>query len=182
MSMLRRRRFRATLLLLAGLALCLGPTLGGVASASPRRGGSYAGVGKDYLNDSLHWATFKGVPLGRFSFKVSPSGRELEAFRGTFYYYCGNGVATVVARTIAVDAAGAFGYRFSVPSVGPNKKVNGREYVSISGDFIGNGLRARVAYLVDYVGTGQKVARPYDTGTLHELGCASWVRGVAKAS
>ena len=145
----------------AGLAL----------AASPARNRAFSGRGRDYLNRSSTW---KRRDAAHFSFRTSTDGSRLLSFRGTYAYYCGKGGSTAVNATyLTVNSSGSFDYPFKV------RTKDGVVYVRIYGGFLSDGSRARVSYLIDYVGKGQKVPHPYDTSHPSALGCASWVQGTA---
>jgi|GEM_PF-5238461 len=150
---------------------------GSVAAASvtvrPVAGKRFSGTGADYENDGPGGA-WKKDAVGRFSFRTSRDATQLRGFRGTYSYYCGNGTATVTARYLIVSRSGRFDYRF------PFREKYGTAYVEIKGAFQRGGRRATVSYLVDFVAKGQTVRHPYATSHPRTLGCASWVRGVAK--
>jgi hypothetical protein len=150
----------------------------GVAVASTGKpGASYSGTGKDYMNNAPIWTV---EATGQFSYQVSASGREITNFRGGFSYYCGAGKSFVSAKSMTVSASGSFSYRFSVANV-VNGKSYGRNYVSIAGSFNADGSSASISYLFDSVGTNVTVRDPYNTAYPHKLGCASWVKGTARA-
>ena len=158
-----------------GLAFAVTCIASGVALASTVKPGTYAGTGKDYMNNAPSWAA---EATSQFSFQVSAGGREITNFRGAFSYYCGAGSSFVTAKSIPVTPSGLFSYQFSVANV-VNGKSYGRNYVWIAGRL--DRSSASISYLFDSVGAGTKVPNPYDTAHPHKLGCASWIKGTAYA-
>ena len=142
-------------------------------ASSARRSARYAGTATDYLNNAPNWAP---EAQGKITFQTSSNGRSVRKFRGTYACYCNCSAGLYVdATSMHVNGDGSFAYRFSVA------EKYGRDFVAISGQFLARGSRAKVSYLVDFVGTGQHVAHPYSTGDSRALGCASWVRGTVSA-
>lgn len=125
------------------------------------------------MNNAPKW-TDEGV--GKYSFHFKKVERQIIGFSGTYSFYCGAGTSTVTAKRIAVNAAGAFSFRFSVANTVNGQKM-GETYVSISGQFLGGGAEVRLAYLVDTAFS--PIKSPYDTSDPTKLGCASWVRSSA---
>jgi len=142
-------------------------------ASSARHSARYAGTATDYLNNAPKWAP---EAHGKITFQTSADGRSVRRFRGTYACYCNCGAGLYVdATSIHINGNGSFAYRFSVA------QQYGRDYVVISGQFLAGGSRAKVSYLVDFVGTGQRVAHPYATDNSRALGCASWVKGTVSA-
>lgn len=164
--------------LTAGLvALAAGCAATTALAALARPSTRYSGTGTLYANNGPHWNRGEREPI---SFTTSSDGRKLLHFKGGFAFYCGGASGTVTAREVFVSAKGRFAYRFWVPSHGPNKQVNGRIYINISGSFVDGGRRAAVSYLVDDVFTGTKVKNPYSPSNPRALGCAAWIRGTVR--
>jgi hypothetical protein len=145
-------------------------------AANPKGGASYSGTGKDFMNNAPKWAD-EGT--GKITFQTSKDGSDVLAFSGGFSYYCGAGTSTVTEKKMPVSN-GKFGLEFHQPDRGPNGKIEGTAYASISGTFEDGGSEAQVSYLIDYVFTGAKVKHPYSTKNPKALGCATWVRGTVK--
>ena len=145
------------------------PSLPSTASS----GTLFTGEGPDFMNNAPKW-TDEGV--GKYSFHFKKVERQIIGFSGTYSFYCGAGTSTVTAKRIAVNAAGAFSFRFSVANTVNGQKM-GETYVSISGQFLGGGAEVRLAYLVDTAFS--PIKSPYDTSDPTKLGCASWVRSSA---
>lgn len=162
------RRIR-TIVLTSGLAVLVAAATS--TAATPSHSAKYSGTGADFMNNAPHWTK---EATGRFSFKTSKDGKRILAFRGTYSYYCGAGTATITARYLLVSKSGRFDFRFSQKA--PD---GGRNFYRIYGRFLSAG-EASVAYFDDFTVPSQKVKDPYDTGHPHRLGCASWVRGIAK--
>jgi hypothetical protein len=152
-------------------------TAASALAASPKPAAVYRGTGKDFMNNAPRW-TDEGT--GKISFKTSGNGAAVVNFKGTYSYYCGAGTTNVTERVMHVSKQGTFGARFSQPIKGPNGKVSSVAYASISGAFETGG-GASISYLVDYVFPGARVKHPYSTSNPKALGCASWVRGTARA-
>lgn len=161
---------RRILAVLGGLSLVAGAAASAAASG-PVRAKPFSGTGTDYLNKGKTW---KPGATGKFTFKTSGDGRKFLDFRGSYTYACG-GTATLTAGFVTITSAGKFDYAFKV------KQKAGTFYAQIYGQFQRQGKTAVVDYLVDYVAKGKRVAHPYDTSHPASLGCASWVRGTAKA-
>lgn len=178
----RTRRGLATGILAALIATGAAPALG----ALPSGGASFSGNGSVYYNNAPHWQRAQSAQI---SFGISPNRRRIINFYGSYTFYCGAGRAYVKAHFITITKKGAFRYDFSVPNRSASGQVYGRAYVSIYGHFLHGGKRADVNYLVDYLEPGQKsmigkhqrVRHPYSPRKPQALGCASWVRGVARA-
>lgn len=168
----RRARFVALVTLIAGCATA------GALAAIPKGGAVYTGKGKDYMNNAPKWTS---EATGTISFDTSADGAKVTNFKGTFSYYCGAGTSDVTQKTMDVSNSGTFGAHLSQPDKGPDGKVEGEAYATISGKFTGDGAEASVAYMVDFVFTGSKVAHPYSTKNPKALGCASWVKGTVRA-
>lgn len=163
------RRFGAGLI---GIGSVAALACAAALAAGPVRSATFSGNGAQYMNDGPHWMRYKSQS---FSFKTSSTGTRVLAFRGYYYYYCGAGTAAVVAKYMTISAAGKFSYRFSV------RQRYGVVYVQISGSFLKGGRRARVSYLVDFVDKGHRVPHPYDAARPRSLGCATLVKGSARA-
>ncbi|MBV8999216.1 MAG: hypothetical protein JO304_09165 [Solirubrobacterales bacterium] len=163
------RIFRSSSVVCAVAILALVPVA--FASAA-RRASRYAGTGTDYLNNAPKWAPEAHASI---TFQTSSDG-NIRKFHGTYACYCNCSAGLyVTAASIHVNPNGSFAYRFSVA------QKHGRDYVAISGRFLDKRSRATVAYLVDFLGTGQHVADPYATSDPRALGCASWVKGSVSA-
>ena len=158
---------RRVLAVLCGL---IAATAVAANAAVPAADSHFSGSGTVYQNKGKAWK-----PGGRetFTFRTSAAGSRIVAFRGA-YSYC-SGAATLSAGYLTVSPRGRFDYAFSVRS------KTGTFYAQIYGQFLRGGARADVDYLVDFVAKGKKVSHPYDTAHPQALGCASWVRGTAKA-
>lgn len=169
----RRRLILSTLLaLLAALAVPV------VADAAHPLGGKlYTGRGAERMNNGPRWETAGFLSHEPFRFHVSPTGKAVLTFRGSFYFYCGAGTDTVKAKRITVRRAGTFAYRFSVPT---NASGSGRTYVSISGAFTHGGRRAKISYIVVF-GSAHPAHNPYVASGAFKDGCAAWVTGTASA-
>lgn len=161
-----RAHLLATAVLLAGLSA-------GVASAaSPSPGKRFSGTGGDYMNNARQW---RNEARGRFHFTTSASGGRILHFYGTYSYYCGAGTSYLKAGYVTVTPRGTFNYEFHF------KVRNGSIYGRIWGAFTGHGTTASVNYLANFIASGQRARDPWDVSRPRSLGCASWVRGVARA-
>ena len=150
---------------LAGVALA--------ATTAPVGGQSFSGSGGNDLNRTSAW---KRSGTAHFSFRTSSDGKRILSFLGTYSYYCGTGGSTTVQATyLTLGSGGRFNYPFNVRSKG------GIVYVRIYGSLQTGGGHAKVSYMIDYVGKGQRVRHPYDTSHPASLGCATWVQGTAVA-
>lgn len=160
----------------AGLVAAVGAST--ALAALPLNRDHYRGHGPLYTNKTGVWK--KGT-TETVSFRTARTGRTLLRFRGNFATWCGGSGFYVTARELYVSRRGIYSYRFRLPNRTATGKVNGRDYYWIYGRFFDGGHKAYVNYLFDYVASGTRVRRPYDTAHPARLGCASWVRGVARA-
>lgn len=140
---------------------------------------AFAGKGHDYLNNAPRWVT---VPRLRepFRFGFDPARHVVTGFHGSFFFYCGAGTEFVRSARIPVARNGSFTTHFSVPTRLQNGTYRGRTYGSITGSLIDHDRAARVSYLVVF-GTAHPRHDPYTAAGAFHDGCASWVRGVARA-
>jgi hypothetical protein len=181
-SPLRRQRSK---LIALGLLVIIAAGGGSALGALPPRNASFTGSGAVFYNNGPRW---QRAQTAQISFTTSANRRRILGFHGTYTYYCGDGTAYVSAVYIVVTKRGAFRYDFNVPNHLPDGRLSGRAYVSIYGHFLHGGKRAQVNYLVDYVEpsgkspiTHRRIAHPYSPAKTEALGCASWVRGSARA-
>lgn len=145
------------------------------SSTTPVPGKRFTGTGRDYENDGTAKAWKRGSS-DKFSFTTSKDGTRAVSFRGGYSYYCPNGSAFVTAKYVNITATDRLDYRFAF------RETYGMAYVEIKGAFQPGGRTADLFYLVDFVPKGTRVRHPYDTSHPGALGCASWVKGTAKAS
>lgn len=150
----------------------------GRRAAHPKASTRYVGSGADYLNNTPRWLHEQD---GHISFKTSATGSRILDFKGTLSFACDTESHFVAARYILVKPDGSFAYRFNFPTKNAAGEAYGREYVAIYGRFLVGGRHASISYFVDAVVPEEHVAHPYDTAKPASLGCASWVRGSARA-
>lgn len=121
----------------------------GLAGATNPKGGSqYRGTGQQAFNNTRDGRFANGGfrPRAQISFRVSPDGRRMLNFRGTFFYYCGAGTSAITANFLEVRSDGSFHFAFRSPARGPHGVVDGTVAVVIHGRFTGTGRTARVTY------------------------------------
>lgn len=117
-------------------------------ATKPKGGGQYRGTGQQAFNNTRDGRFANGGfrPRAQISFRVSPDGRRVLNFRGTFFYYCGAGTSAITTNFLNVRSDGSFHFAFKSPARGPHGVVNGTVAVTIQGRFTGTGRTARVAY------------------------------------
>lgn len=169
----RGREMRRRARWLASTALLVGVSAGLASAASPVPGRRFGGSGGDYMNNAPHWVR---KARGSFHFTVSATGKRMLSFYGTYSYYCGGGSSYLSAKYLIVARNGTFNYAFK------GHTAYGTTFAWIWGSFTGHGNTAHINYLADFVANGRHVAHPYDVSHPRALGCASWVRGTARAS
>lgn len=121
----------------------------GLAGATnPKPGSRYLGTGQQAFNNTRDGRFANGGfrPRAQISFRVSPDGRRMLNFRGTFFYYCGAGTSAITANFLTVRPDGSFHFAFRSPARGPHGVVDGTVAVVIDGRFTGTGRTARVTY------------------------------------
>lgn len=160
----------------AGLVAAVGAST--ALAALPLERAHYRGRGPLYTNKTGRWEK-RGTET--MSFRTSRHGRTLLRFRGNFATWCGGSGFYMTARELYVSRRGTYSYRFRLANRTATGKVNGHDYYWIYGRFFDAGHKAYVNYLFDYVASGTRVSRPYDVAHPKRLGCASWVRGIARA-
>lgn len=171
MTYARTYAMRVAALVVLGLAMA-GAALAG--AATPKRGGHYSGTGTQAFNNTAsgRFANQGFRPRARISFGVSPDGRRVVNFRGTFFYYCGAGTSAVKANFLNVRPDGSFRFTFSSPARGPHGKVDGTVAVAIGGRFTGSGRAARVTY---------RVQTRFSALPSSQRPCATQVSGIVRA-
>ena len=173
---LTRAMMRSLMALMGALAVSVTCIASAVALASAAKPGTYAGTGKDYMNNVRNWAA---EATSQFSFQVPAGGREITNFRGAFLCYCGGGSSFLTAKSIPSQPVRLVLVPVQRCEPGERQVVR-PNYVWIAGSLAGSSS-ASISYLFDSVGTGNRVPNPYDTAHPHQLGCASWVKGTAHA-
>lgn len=158
--------FAVLILVIAGAGLA--------RATAPKRGGHYRGTGQQAFNNTPDgsFANQGFRPRALISFRVSPNGKRILNFRGSYFYYCGSGTATVTAKFLIVRSDGSFHYAFSTPSRGPGGVTNGTSSVDIRGRFTGSGRAARVTY--------REEAR-FSSQPASQRPCATQVSGIVTA-